>query len=334
MAAVLGPVAPQTSSTKPNNQGSPGSIGNTPGLIVPQPEPNGGVADGQPTAATDPPATPETPKETSFWGKISGAVHTGLDVLGFVPGLGAIPDLANAGIYALEGDMISAGVSAVAAVPGVGDAAKAGTMIAKGGKAIAKEAAERAAKEAAERAAKEAAERAAKEAAERAEREAAERLAKEKAEKEAAEAGGKPKKKEDGGHNKGKCKQFEKGPPGAAHQGGKHGRVKENSAVGVRESHHVPPVSTSPHGRETGPAISMDYGDHRALSSTGRLSTHPASIAQRQLAHSGPAGFLAAMLTEVAEIRTKFGNKYDPAIAWMMLWAACMGYIPSPTAGK
>lgn len=187
---------PKTSSPKPNNQASPGSIGNTVGLITPQPDPNGAIVDGQPTAPTDPPATPETPTQTSFWGKISGAVHTGLDVLGFVPGLGAIPDLANAGLYALEGDMLSAGVSAVAAVPFGGDAVKAGTMIAKGGKAVARQAAEKAAKEAEQALAKAAKE--AEEAAAKAAREAQEAAA--KARKEAADGGGKPPKREDGGH--------------------------------------------------------------------------------------------------------------------------------------
>jgi hypothetical protein len=301
-----------------------------PGLITPKPDPNGGIEEGKPIALTNPPVTPETPQEIGFWGKLSGAVHTGLDVLGFVPGLGAIPDLANAGIYALEGDMVNAGISVVAAVPGVGDAAKAGTMIAKGGKALAKEAAEKAAKEGAEKIGKEAAEKAAKEAAQKAEKEAAERLAKEKAEKEAAEKG----KKDDGGHSKGNCKHLEKGPPGATHQGGKHGKVKEDSARGVRESHHVPPKSVSPHGPEVGPAVSMDYADHRAMSSTGRTTADPFSQAQAALAKSGPAGFLAAMMTEIAEIRLRYKDKYDPAIAWMLLWAACMGYIPGPGGGS
>ena len=175
----------------------------------------------------------------------------------------------------------------------------------------------------AEAAAKQLEKNAAKEAAEAAERKAA---------KEAEEAAARKAEKE-GGHVKGTCKHLEKGPPGAKHQGGKHGRVKEDSQRGVRESHHVPPKSVSPHGETNGPAISMDYGDHRALSSTGRASTHPASIAQQRLANAGPAGFLAAMTTEIAEIRAKYGNKYDPAIAWMLLWAACMGYIPGPAAG-
>jgi hypothetical protein len=137
-----------------------------------------------------------------------------------------------------------------------------------------------------------------------------------------------------GGYVKGDCKHLEKGPPGAKYQGGKHGRVKEDSQRGIRESHHVPPKSISPNGPETGPAISMDYNDHRGLSSTGRRTTDPTSIVQEKLAKSGPAGFLLSMGTEIAEIRLKHGDKYDAAIAWMLLWSACMGYIPSPLGGK
>ena len=132
-----------------------------------------------------------------------------------------------------------------------------------------------------------------------------------------------------GGHIKG-CKHLEKGPPGAKYQGGSHRKVKEDSKRLSRESHHIPPKSASPYHELDGPAISMDYSDHRGLNSTGRLSTHPVSIAQKQLANSGPAGFLAAMMTEVQDIRKKHGDKYDAAIAWMLLYAACMGYIPSP----
>lgn len=72
----------------------------------------------------------------------------------------------------------------------------------------------------------------------------------------------------------------------------------------------------------------MDYADHRALSSTSRQTSHPTSIAQRNLANSGPAGFFAAMMTEIVEVRAKFGDKYDPAIGWMLLYAKCMGFIP------
>jgi hypothetical protein len=72
------------------------------------------------------------------WERVSGAVHTVLDVAGFIPGLGAIPDLINAGIYAAEGDLANAALSATAAVPVAGDAIKGGTMAVKAGRQIAK----------------------------------------------------------------------------------------------------------------------------------------------------------------------------------------------------
>lgn len=285
---------------KPNNRAGPGPIANTVGIIVPKTS-----ANLQGNSAPTP--TPE-PKEEGWWKRWgSDLTHGVLDVVGLVPVAGEVANLAGAGIYLLEGDKVSAALDLAAMWPAGGQAATAAKYGAKGAEAAAKQLEKKAAKEAAE---------------------AAER----KAAKEAEEAAARKAEKE-GGHVKGTCKHLEKGPPGAKHQGGKHGRVKEDSQRGVRESHHVPPKSVSPHGETNGPAISMDYGDHRALSSTGRASTHPASIAQQRLANAGPAGFLAAMTTEIAEIRAKFGNKYDPAIAWMLLWAACMGYIPGPAAG-
>lgn len=61
-------------------------------------------------------------------------LQTALDVAGFVPGLGAIPDLLNAGISALRGDWVNAGMCVLAAVPGVGDVAAAGKIAYKGTK--------------------------------------------------------------------------------------------------------------------------------------------------------------------------------------------------------
>ena len=148
-------------------------------------------------------------------------IHGALDIAGFIPALGAIPDGINAVIYAVEGDWTNAGISAVAMVPVFGDGAK---LAAKGGKELievsgktvikmGKEelgaglkqvAKEKAGKEAVEQGAKaerevvEGATRAEREAAERAEREAVERADKEaaeRAEKEAAEKKQKDKKK-------------------------------------------------------------------------------------------------------------------------------------------
>ncbi|CAH1388054.1 eCIS core domain-containing protein [Candidatus Nitrotoga sp. M5] len=58
-------------------------------------------------------------------------VHGALDLAGFIPALGAIPDGINAGIYVVEGDWANAGLSAVAMVPMWGDGVKLATMAGK-----------------------------------------------------------------------------------------------------------------------------------------------------------------------------------------------------------
>ncbi len=164
--------------------------GNTIGRIIYQ-GPGGGApnTDGD----TNPPVVPETPEEKQaaqekrgLWARLSEGVHTTLDGLGFIPGVGIFADLANAGIYAVEGNRGMAILSAVAAAPGIGDGIKAGFMAAKAGKRVAGEVAERVAKEIAE----ETAEKASKKAAERAAKEAAEEAA-EKGTKEATKKTGK-----------------------------------------------------------------------------------------------------------------------------------------------
>lgn len=64
--------------------------------------------------------------------------HTTLDAAGLVPGLGAVPDLINAGWYAAEGDKLNAGFSLVAAIPLAGGAAMAAKYGAKGANILAK----------------------------------------------------------------------------------------------------------------------------------------------------------------------------------------------------
>jgi hypothetical protein len=54
--------------------------------------------------------------------------HTGLDVVGFVPGLGEAADVANAAWYVAEAKYLDAGLSLVSVIPVVGD------VIGKGGK--------------------------------------------------------------------------------------------------------------------------------------------------------------------------------------------------------
>lgn len=75
---------------------------------------------------------------------VSEVVHGALDVAGFIPGVGAVADLANAALYAVEGDYANAAMSALAAIPGVGDtialASKGSKVVkvAKGAKALSK----------------------------------------------------------------------------------------------------------------------------------------------------------------------------------------------------
>jgi hypothetical protein len=141
------------STVQPNRQTAPGPIGNAPGVILPDTAPK--------LSGSSAPAIVPTPKEKGWWERWgSDVTHGLLDVAGFIPVLGAVPDLINAGVYAAEGNYVQAGISAVAAIPFGGDAVAAGNIGVKVTKRTAKEleelAAKRAAKEAEEKAAKEA----------------------------------------------------------------------------------------------------------------------------------------------------------------------------------
>ena len=59
---------------------------------------------------------------------VLNAMQTGLGMLGFVPGLGAVADVLNADISATRGDYLGASMSLVSAVPGIGDAFAAGRI--------------------------------------------------------------------------------------------------------------------------------------------------------------------------------------------------------------
>lgn len=116
---------------KPNDYPSPGPIGNTTGIVVPDTAPN-------PHGNSAPPIKPTEPEKSwwSRWG--SDVVHTGLDIVGLIPGVGEVADGANALIYLAEGDKVNAAISAAAMIPGAGMAATG----AKYGKKVAGAAAE------------------------------------------------------------------------------------------------------------------------------------------------------------------------------------------------
>lgn len=75
--------------------------------------------------------------ETLDTNEVLDGIQTALDFAGFAPGIGAVPDLLNAAISACRGNWTEAGLSVLAAIPGVGDAA-AGVKIANRGVKIAK----------------------------------------------------------------------------------------------------------------------------------------------------------------------------------------------------
>jgi|GEM_PF-4487490 hypothetical protein len=74
----------------------------------------------------------EAPPQKQGGMSASDIGHTVLDVAGLIPVVGAAADLINAGWYAAEGDYVNAGLSALGAIPGIGDAATATKLGVKG----------------------------------------------------------------------------------------------------------------------------------------------------------------------------------------------------------
>nr|WP_144415314.1 hypothetical protein [Paenibacillus durus] len=83
----------------------------------------------------------EKPKKKGFWSKFLDVTQVVLDVVGCIPGVGEIADVANAGISLARGDYKGAALSLASAIPFAGwaaagakiarDAMKAGSMLAK-----------------------------------------------------------------------------------------------------------------------------------------------------------------------------------------------------------
>lgn len=68
---------------------------------------------------------------SSFVKEHSEVIHGVLDVAGFIPGVGAVADMANAAMYAAEGDWLNAASSVISAIPGIGDTAALASKSAK-----------------------------------------------------------------------------------------------------------------------------------------------------------------------------------------------------------
>lgn len=80
----------------------------------------------------------QSKENRDWWDTILDGVQLALDVMGMFPVFGFVPDLINAGISLLRGDVAGAMMSAFAAIPGIGDAAGAVKIVSKGAKLIKK----------------------------------------------------------------------------------------------------------------------------------------------------------------------------------------------------
>ena len=84
-----------------------------------------------------------------------------------------------------------------------------------------------------------------------------------------------------------------------------------------KEVHHMPADSSSNLERHEGPAIVMDYNDHKQTASCG--SSRDAKeyrAAQKELINQGK--FKEALQMDIDDIHDKFGNQYDEAISQML----------------
>jgi len=97
-------------------------------------------------------------------------------------------------------------------------------------------------------------------------------------------------------------------------KGGSYSEVKENSDGSTHEVHHMPADSASELSRDDGPAIKMEKEDHKQTGSYGNSKeAQEYREKQKELIEQGK--FREAFEMDVEDIREKFGDKYDDAIA-------------------
>lgn len=103
--------------------------------------------------------------------------------------------------------------------------------------------------------------------------------------------------------------------------GGSYGELRDKgwgwNTEPPKEVHHMPADSSSNLERHEGPAIVMDYEDHKQTASCG--SSREAKeyrAAQKNLIDQGK--FKEALQMDIDDIHNKFGDKYDEAISQML----------------
>jgi hypothetical protein len=309
--------------------------GNANGLYTCQHAPGSAAGAGGKPTPKEPAVTPDTPREVQaaqekkgLWGMISGPVHVALGVAGFIPGLGAIPDVLDAGVYALEGDAINAALSLGAAVPLAGDAVKAGALAGKAGKQLLKAAEKKIAKQAGETVLKGADEVA------DAVRQTEKQIVKQ-GKQEAGEAAAGSVKKGEGvkvkGKGKGPCDHLKKGDGSGPYRGGAHSETSKPLNDG-KDSHHMPAKDSYKHttlDKNDGPAIQMDPKDHAKTSSNGRwgdLAEDYRSEIKDMIDKDAWRKALAREINDVRKIARKAGDprKYNEAMREMLEYFKCL----------
>jgi hypothetical protein len=99
------------------------------------------------------------------------------------------------------------------------------------------------------------------------------------------------------------------------YRGGSYGELKEEGyGWPDYEVHHIPADSATELPREDGPAIVMDYEDHRQTASCG-MSKEAVEYRQKQKELISQGKFDEAFQMDIDDIHDKFGDKYDKAIA-------------------
>jgi len=112
---------------------------------------------------------------------------------------------------------------------------------------------------------------------------------------------------------------------GSPYSGGSHAGNRSRARAGV-ESHHMPASDAYPVGVRTGvmPAIQMDAADHRMTASHGNMGRAGRQYrdAQQRLIRRG--NLRGAFMMDVIDIRSKFGDKYDAALAEAAAYMECV----------
>lgn len=102
-------------------------------------------------------------------------------------------------------------------------------------------------------------------------------------------------------------------------KGGSYDDVKRTSDGETYEVHHMPADSASNLERDDGPAIKMEKEDHRQTASCGS-SREAKEYRERQKELIDKGKFREALQMDINDIREKFGDKYDDAIAEMLAY--------------